>query len=75
MAEFLLHLKLHHLCSRSRKDIEEVLFRADILLFSLNGLRGLEVSVRHCIELTDTRPVFPRPSRISPMHDEIIKRK
>lgn len=51
---------LHHLLSCSFIDVQEELYRADILTFCLDDLYSYEAPEMHFTELIDTRPRFAK---------------
>lgn len=57
---FLVAWKLYHLTSCSQADNQEELFRADQLASSRDDLGGSKTPASHCIEPTDTRPIFDK---------------
>lgn len=58
--------------AEEQRKVEGLLHEVEIFSWSLHDLRSADVPVQHTFEVTDDKPFYHRPRRMSPKHKQII---
>ena len=74
--EELVNEKLCHLNEKANEGIKKILSEyPEVIANSFEDVRPLTVAVTHRFELTSSNPMYQKARRMSPMHNEIVRKE
>lgn len=66
--------KINHLGQRNRSKLFALLHDSDVVACSIKDLCPADITVGHSSDLTDGGPIHHRARRMSPRHNELVRK-